>query len=183
MALQDDLGDFNVRAVSLGGECGGGGAALFNNFFSVTFKEDFPDELELVLGGRAERFVGVGEVPGGVESFRQRQVLLGYRPTTDPGAQERGHEAVALFGADEVADFEHAHGQAWDDGEVLAEGLFEDGAPGVVLVEGLHFGDFAEALEGGVVEFVDVADVLVGQGGVGERLHVAEAVGDACGQF
>ena len=58
--------------------------------------------------------------------------------------------------------------------EVVVDGL----AHVVVLLERLDLLDLAEGVEGVVVEVVDVADVRVLDDGVGEVLHVSDAVGD-----
>lgn len=98
-------------------------------------------------------------------------------------SEHGGHEAVGCLGLDKAADLEDANGEAGDDGGMFGQGVLQDVAVAVVVVEGLDDGDAAKALKSAQVALVDVGKVGVGDNDVGERLDVAQAVGEAGGQL
>lgn len=98
-----------------------------------------------------------------------------YRP------QHRVHELVRLFGPHQAAHFEHANGEAGDDGGMLLERLLQDLAILVVVLERADLGHAAESLKGAQVQLVDMGEVRVGDDDIGQRLDVTQAVGDSTG--
>lgn len=69
VAVNFDLGDLDIRSVCGAGELGDGFSAAAYDIFGEAFDEDFADEV-----GFGE--LGAGGEVGGVESFREGEVLL-----------------------------------------------------------------------------------------------------------
>lgn len=59
----------------------------------------------------------------------------------------------------------------------------DDLAESVVVVDARDLRDFAQTLKSGVVEFVNMANMVVRQRRIWQRLHVAKPMGESRGQF
>nr|POE87359.1 hypothetical protein CFP56_29948 [Quercus suber] len=180
VALKVDFRNGDVRAVGGRDELASGLGAALDDLLGVTFEEDLADEV--IVGGN-EGLLGVREVPGGMEGLGEGKMLLGNDATADAGAQEIGDEAVAFVGRDGVLDLEDAHDKSRDDGQVLLEALLDDVAESVVVVERADLRGLPQRFERGVIRLIDVADVLVRQGRIGQRLHLADPMRYARGQL
>jgi hypothetical protein len=70
MAVHFDLGDLDIRAVCTPDQLLRGLSTIFDNFFGIASQED------LANGFLVVQQLGVGKVPGRVEGFGERQMLL-----------------------------------------------------------------------------------------------------------
>lgn len=179
VSLQRDPRYADVWPISFGGEARSRLGAFLDDFLRIALQEDLPNK---VVFGR-DVILGPGEMPGGVEGVRQRQMLLGDDAPADSRTQERGDEAVALVGRDEILYLQNSHGQAGDDGQMISQTAIEDVAELVVVLQAAAFGYLAQELKRGVVELVHMTDVRVRQGGIGQGLHVAQSVGQTSGEL
>lgn len=60
---------------------------------------------------------------------------------------------------------------------MFLERLFQQFTEGIIVFQGSNLFDAAEALEGSMVQLVDVGEMGIGHDDVGKRLDVAESVG------
>jgi hypothetical protein len=93
------------------------------------------------------------------------------------------HEFVQLFGGEEIPTFQHSHCEPWNHGEVLLQRRFDHLAEPVVVFDGLDLRNFAEGLEGLVVQLVYIREMAVGYHYVGKLLHVADTVRQTHGKL
>ena len=71
-----------------------------------------------------------------------------------------------------------AYGQPGDDGGMFVQRILEHLAVLIIVIERTNLGKAAEAFKGLEIELVDVRKMGIGDHDVGQRLDVAQAVGD-----